>query len=74
MANAKLKPFEVLVTGYRRLIVHAKDADDAYERICHHNPHLGFDWDVDEYRVEHELTPHELERARAHGAKPMEDF
>jgi hypothetical protein len=72
--KTKLKPFEVLVTGFRTIIVHAKDAADVHERICDHNPYMGSDWEVDEFRVERELTPHEFERAKAHGAQPMEDL
>ena len=71
----KLQEFEVTVVGFRNLIVKAKNQEDAHKRICDHNPHMGWDWEVDEFRVKPEpLSPHDVERHIAHGAVRMEDL
>lgn len=63
------RTFEVLVTGWRTLVVSAKNEEEAMEAA---SDEVGFlsDWETDEYKVERELkSREEIERAVRHGAK-----
>lgn len=64
-----MKKYLFTAIGTRRFIIEAASEEAAHNAICENTPHLGFDWEVDEYRLTEELkTEHAVNRAMVHGA------
>jgi hypothetical protein len=63
--KAKTKNYEVLVTGYSRVVVvGAKNEEEALEFAS--DEITSGDFEIDEMKVECEIKPQDLERAKQH--------
>lgn len=70
-----MKTFKVLVKAYRVVLVQVEDdetGEDAEQKAS--EDLIEFDWEIDEYQAEEELTtPGRIEQAKKHGAEMLED-
>lgn len=71
-----MKTFQVLVTAYRTVLIQVEDDEGMQEAAETASENCtSFSWEIDEWKVEKELTsPEQILNSKRHGAVDMDDF